>query len=68
MPVDAAGRECYCRVDGRAYLIGQTACIRGRVATCGMYLNNTSWTMSEIPCPMSHLGPAPPGQAGVGGS
>lgn len=60
MPVDTAGRECYCRVDGRAYLIGESACIRGRIATCGMYLNNTSWDVTDSPCPISNLNPADP--------
>lgn len=59
-PVEAAGKECYCRVDGRAYFIGESACIRGRIATCGMYLNNTSWDVTDSPCPISRLSPADP--------
>lgn len=55
--IDAAGKECYCRVDGRAFLVGEAACIRGTVATCTMFLNNPSWSMSQTPCPVSRLAP-----------
>jgi hypothetical protein len=49
--------ECYCRAQGRTFAVGETACLRTndgpRLAQCGMVLNNTSWKMTERPCPES---------------
>ena len=45
-----AARPCTCRYGGGDYKIGETACIRGVQATCGLVLNNTSWTFSDRPC------------------
>jgi hypothetical protein len=50
--------NCICRFDGQKYQIGDTTCIRGAVATCSTFLNNTSWTMSTSPCPMANYSPA----------
>ena len=47
--------DCTCRVDGRSVEIGTTACLRTphgrRIAECGMVLNNTSWVVTDRPCP-----------------
>ncbi len=40
--------------------LGQTACIRGRVALCGRVLNNTSWAISKTPCPLAMSLPVGP--------
>ena len=57
----AAAAECTCRLNGRDIPLGQSACVPGphggRIATCGMVLNNTSWQFSETPCVVS-LAPA----------
>lgn len=50
--------ECTCRGgDGRPYLLGERTCLRTerglRIAECAMVLNNTSWRVSERPCPDS---------------
>ena len=50
--------NCTCRFSGQNYHIGDTACIRGNIATCATYLNNTSWTMSSSPCPVANYSPA----------
>lgn len=47
---------CTCRFDGRDFQVGQSACIRGRWATCERVLNNTSWRIGETPCPVSSAG------------
>ena len=56
--------NCTCRFSGRDYHIGDTACIRGEIATCTTFLNNTSWTMSKSPCPMADYSPIRRSQAG----
>ncbi len=53
---------CTCRFDGSDFEVGDRVCIRGRMAQCGMYLNNTSWTFTDAPCPLSKLDPSLPMQ------
>lgn len=54
-----ADDKCTCRAHGRNVEIGQTVCLatsRGfRLATCGVVLNNTSWTISNVPCVSSRI-------------
>jgi len=50
---------CTCRFDGADYDIGERACIRGKAATCSRVLNNTSWSISDAPCPLFSLLRAP---------
>jgi hypothetical protein len=50
--------NCTCRLGGENYQIGDAACIRGKMATCAMFLNNTSWAMSGSPCPIADYSPA----------
>ncbi|MFN0264428.1 hypothetical protein ACKTEK_11175 [Tepidamorphus sp. 3E244] len=47
---------CTCRYQGRDFHQGESICIRGELAQCGMYLNNTSWKFTKTPCPMARLG------------
>ena len=60
-PPAGAAPTCTCRAQGRDIALGHTACLMtpkgGRVATCGLVLNNTSWTISETPCTVSALMP-----------
>jgi len=48
---------CTCRYKGEDYGIGDSICLGSgsgtRVATCSMVLNNTSWKMSNAPCPQA---------------
>ncbi len=59
-----AGPNCTCRHSGGDVLEGQTACIKTPLgmgmARCERVLNNTSWTMLDVPCPLANaevLGP-----------
>ena len=49
--------DCTCRAQGRNFAVGESACLRTatgpRLALCGMVLNNTSWQLTERPCPES---------------
>jgi hypothetical protein len=45
--------NCTCRFRGQDFGIGESACIRGNLATCATFLNNTSWAISTAPCPMA---------------
>ena len=49
--------DCSCRAQGRAFSVGETACLRSadgpRLAQCGMVLNNTSWRFTAQSCPES---------------
>jgi len=56
--------NCTCRYAGRDYQIGENACIRGSLATCSTILNNTSWSVSGAPCPMTHFAPSPSASRG----
>ena len=48
---------CTCRAQGRDFLLGEIVCLRtvsgDRLATCGMALNNTTWTIADSPCTVS---------------
>lgn len=50
--------NCTCRFLGKDFLIGESACIRGALATCSTYLNNTSWSITKEPCPIALNTPA----------
>ncbi len=64
MPAQAQDISCTCRYKGADYGIGETICLKSpdglRMATCGMVLNNTSWQLSNAPCPFSSLQKATP--------
>lgn len=45
---------CTCRFKGQDFAQGARVCIRGEMAECGMYLNNTSWKFTRTPCPLAH--------------
>ncbi|MEP0456470.1 MAG: hypothetical protein ABJD57_26750 [Roseibium sp.] len=59
--VDAA--DCTCRHLGLDYQVGAQICLKSpagkRVAVCGMMLNNTSWKITDTPCPSAHFTPKP---------
>lgn len=54
-PKGSADRQtpCQCRLNGQYFQQGDQVCIRGTMAQCGMYLNNTSWKFSKTPCPIA---------------
>lgn len=54
-PEGSASRQtpCQCRFNGQYFQQGDQVCIRGQMAQCGMYLNNTSWKFSKTPCPIA---------------
>ncbi|MEE4013809.1 hypothetical protein V1T76_17200 [Roseibium sp. FZY0029] len=49
--------SCTCRYKGEKYGIGESICLKSptglRMATCEMVLNNTSWQISNAPCPLT---------------
>lgn len=49
--------SCTCRYKGQDYGLGESICLKGsdglRMATCAMVLNNTSWELSNAPCPLT---------------
>jgi len=47
----AGAHDCKCRFFGNTYEQGETVCMRGRIAQCGMYLNNSSWQKLAEMCP-----------------
>ena len=47
----AGAHDCKCRYAGQKYDQGATVCMRGKVARCGMYLNNSSWKIVAEACP-----------------
>ena len=57
--LDATNPPCTCRAQGRDFLVGEKVCLRtaggDRLATCGMALNNTSWSIGNSPCTVSAL-------------
>jgi hypothetical protein len=59
--VTTAAADCTCRSQGRDFELGQSTCLQtpkgARIATCGMVLNNTSWTFTESPCVVSDARP-----------
>jgi len=54
-----AGQGCTCRAFGKDYQQGQMACIRGKLARCGMALNNSSWKIVSDTCPESRRNALP---------
>jgi hypothetical protein len=50
---------CLCRYQGVAYRLGDTVCMNthlGRQLTrCDLFLNNTSWVPTGVPCTTSTL-------------
>lgn len=47
----ARAHDCQCRFDGQKYDQGATVCMRGKIAECGMVLNNSSWKIVAEACP-----------------
>lgn len=51
---------CRCRFKGNAYRLGDTVCMAThlgvQLARCDLFLNNTSWVPTGVPCTMSRLG------------
>jgi hypothetical protein len=47
--------DCTCRYQGQDFHLGEVICLSTssgpRIAQCEMALNNTSWTITEGPCP-----------------
>ena len=58
---DVSFADCTCRSQGRDYELGKSVCLQtpkgARLATCGMVLNNTSWTFTDAPCVVSDARP-----------
>jgi hypothetical protein len=50
---------CRCRFKGNAYRLGDTVCMTThlgvQLARCDLFLNNTSWVPTGVPCTMSRL-------------
>lgn len=50
---------CRCRYRGDAYPLGDTVCMNTplgtQLARCDLFLNNTSWVPTGVPCTMSRL-------------
>jgi len=49
----AGAHDCQCRYFGATYRQGETVCMRGKIAQCGMYLNNSSWKELADACPLA---------------
>jgi hypothetical protein len=54
-----AGPGCKCRSAGQSYDLGAVVCIRGQLARCEMFLNNTSWKIIADSCPETRVLPPP---------
>jgi hypothetical protein len=56
-PASAQNVSCTCRYQGQDFGLGDSICLKSadglRMATCEMVLNNTSWKMSNAPCPVT---------------
>lgn len=50
-----AGPSCTCRANGQKFEQGQILCIRGKLARCEMFLNNSSWKIISDICPQASL-------------
>lgn len=54
--------KCTCRYKGQDFHLGEVICLSTsagpRIAQCEMALNNTSWTITQGPCPTAGA-PAP---------
>ena len=48
----AGAHDCQCRFFGQSYNQGETVCMRGKIAQCAMYLNNSSWKVVAEACPV----------------
>lgn len=48
-------QKCECRARGQAYTTGEQICLNGRVATCAMEQNVTTWKSSSKLCPEARL-------------
>ena len=59
IPAANAGPTCKCRFNGKFFAVGERTCIRGRVATCSLVLNNSSWTISNQACSPVAMSPRP---------
>lgn len=46
----AVAQEYRCHLSGQRYVQGEIACVRGKVARCDMYLNNSSWKFLADTC------------------
>lgn len=46
-----AYRDCRCLAQGERFRLGERVCLRGRIAVCERVLNNTSWRVTQEPCP-----------------
>jgi hypothetical protein len=55
----AGAHDCQCRYAGQKYDQGATVCMRGKVAECGMHLNNSSWNVVAGACPQVRAPRAP---------
>jgi hypothetical protein len=55
----AGAHDCQCRFAGQKYDQGTTVCMRGKVARCGMVLNNSSWKIVAEACPQVRAPQAP---------
>ncbi len=51
----AALADCKCRNVGVYYTQGQTACVMGRLARCGMSQNVPNWEPLGTPCPTASV-------------
>ena len=52
---EATAHQCACRANGHEYGQGEVACILGKLARCGMNLNNSSWKVIADMCPEASL-------------
>ncbi|MFO1090787.1 MAG: hypothetical protein U1E46_14545 [Hyphomicrobiales bacterium] len=50
---EASAHNCTCRAGGQNYPQGQVLCLRGKLARCEMFLNNSSWKIIADSCPVS---------------
>ena len=57
MGANADGAGCKCRSAGQSYDLGAVVCIRGQLARCEMFLNNTSWKIIADSCPQTRAPP-----------
>jgi hypothetical protein len=49
--------DCYCRMEGRIFAEGETACLTtpdgSKLAECGMAINVMSWIVTNQSCPVT---------------
>jgi hypothetical protein len=46
-------QKCECRAFGKAYTVDEQVCLNGRMMTCAMDQNVTTWRSSGRMCPQS---------------